>query len=66
VEDLQGPQTAVNQDGEKGRQLCSRIASGLNVPPRVDDELKRFQCKIISVTNYDEFEKWLDELLAEL
>ncbi|TAJ29839.1 MAG: hypothetical protein EPO64_03550 [Nitrospirae bacterium] len=34
MEDFQGPEAAVNQDGEKGCQLCSRIASGLNVLPR--------------------------------
>lgn len=31
----------------------------------VDDEIKRFPCKMFSVKNYDEFEKWLDELLSE-
>jgi len=32
----------------------------------VDDEIKRFSCKIFSTKNYDEFEEWLDELLAEV
>ena len=31
----------------------------------VADELKRFSCKIFSKNNYDEFETWLDALLAE-
>lgn len=31
----------------------------------VDDEIKRFQCKIFSKKNYDEFEEWLDGLLTE-
>ena len=31
----------------------------------VADELKRFSCKIFSKNNYDEFETWLDTLLAE-
>lgn len=31
----------------------------------VADELKRFSCKIFSKSNYDEFETWLDALLAE-
>lgn len=31
----------------------------------VNDEIKRFPCKVFSAKNYDEFEKWLDELLAE-
>jgi hypothetical protein len=31
----------------------------------VDSEIKRFPCKMFSKKNYDEFEKWLDELLAE-
>ena len=37
--------------------LCSRQI--------VDDEIKRFPCRIFSGKNYDEFEKWLDELTAE-
>lgn len=31
----------------------------------VDDEIKRFECKIFSKKNYDEFEEWLDGLLTE-
>ena len=31
----------------------------------VEDELKQFRCKIFSKKNYDDFEKWLDELLSE-
>lgn len=31
----------------------------------VADELKRFSCKIFSKSNYNEFETWLDALLAE-
>lgn len=31
----------------------------------VDDEIKRFPCKMFSAKNYDEFKDWLDELLAE-
>lgn len=31
----------------------------------VADELARFPCKIFSTRNYDEFEAWLDALLAE-
>lgn len=31
----------------------------------VNDEIKRFPCMIFSAKNYDEFEDWLDELLAE-
>lgn len=31
----------------------------------VADELKQFSCKIFSNSNYDEFEHWLDTLLAE-
>lgn len=31
----------------------------------VANELKRFSCKIFSKSNYDEFENWLDALLAE-
>lgn len=31
----------------------------------VDAEIKRFPCRIFSGKNYDEFEEWLDELLAE-
>ncbi|CAG9933894.1 protein of unknown function [Candidatus Nitrotoga arctica] len=31
----------------------------------VDDEIKRFQCKIFSKKNYEEFEEWLDGLLIE-
>lgn len=31
----------------------------------VDSEIKRFPCKMFSKKNYGEFEKWLDELLAE-
>jgi hypothetical protein len=31
----------------------------------VNDEIKRFPCKIFSVKNYDELEDWLDELLGE-
>ncbi len=31
----------------------------------VNDEIKRFPCKIFSVKNYDELEDWLNELLAE-
>ncbi|OFZ68638.1 MAG: hypothetical protein A2V79_00715 [Betaproteobacteria bacterium RBG_16_56_24] len=31
----------------------------------VADELERFSCKIFSKSNYDEFEAWLDALLAE-
>ena len=37
--------------------LCSRQI--------VHGEIKRFPCRIFSDKNYDEFEKWLDELLAE-
>jgi hypothetical protein len=31
----------------------------------VADELKQFSCKIFSTSNYNEFEAWLDALLAE-
>ncbi|MEP7154087.1 MAG: hypothetical protein ABI856_20470 [Nitrospira sp.] len=31
----------------------------------VDSEIGRCPCKIFSSTNYDEFEEWLDQLLAE-
>lgn len=39
------------------RNLC---ANGI-----VADELKQFSCKIFSKNNYDEFETWLDALLAD-
>lgn len=37
----------------------------LCVRKTVHDELKPFPCKIFSKKNYDKFEEWLDELLAE-
>lgn len=39
------------------RNLCENAA--------VANELKRFSCKLFSKSNYDEFETWLDTLLAE-
>lgn len=38
--------------------LCTRTV--------VDDEIKRFPCRIFSAKNYNQFEEWLDKLLAEL
>lgn len=39
------------------RNFCKNVV--------VADELERFSCKIFSKSNYDEFEAWLDALLAE-